>query len=226
VKIKIATRCLFAMAATVGLCAQAPAHVPAAAAPPPALVMPIPPAPVPPLGAQTNLAIPPIGVDGKRVTTNAGLNPDQIIWNLRSALNVAALDCQQPQHAEIVVDYRSILGIHAQRLAVANRGVDTGFRARFGAGYVRQREAYLTRVYNFYAFPPTLQNFCDAALMVGREMRTVPSAQLHNFAAANLPKLDAVFEDFYNKYARYQSELAVWRARYYPQTAPVTTLSH
>ena len=181
---------------------------------------------MPPMGAPANFVVPPIGVDGKRVTTNAGLNPDQIVWNLRSALNVAALNCLQPQHAEIVVNYRNMLRIHAQRLAVANRGVDTGFRARFGAGYVRQRESYLTKVYNFYAFPPTLLNFCDAALVVGREANNVPSAQLHNFAAANMPKLDAVFENFYGKYVQYQSDLALWRARYYPQTASVTTLSH
>lgn len=180
------------------------------------------------MGAPANIVVPPIGVDGKRVTTNAGLNPDQIVWNMRSALNVAALDCVQPQHAEITVNYRNLLRVHAQRLAAANRGVDTGFRARFGAGYVRQRETYLTRVYNFYAFPPTLMNFCNAAMEVGRGAVAVPSAQLHNYAAANMPKLDAVFEDFYGKYVQYQSDLAIWRARYYPQTAPAptTTLSH
>lgn len=230
-KSKIAARCLFISAAALALVGNRPKPAPVAPPPPPPpapVVVAIPPAPVPPLGAPANLVIPPVGVNGKRVTTNAGLSPDQIVWNLRSALNVAALDCLQPQHAEIVVDYRSLLRIHAKRLAVANRGVDSGFRARFGAGYVRQREAYLTRLYNFYAFPPTLQNFCDVALLVGRDMRTVPSAQLHNFAAANLPKIDAVFEDFYGKYAQYQSDLAAWRARYYPQTAPVplTTLSH
>ena len=184
--------------------------------------------PMPPLGAPANIVVPPIGVDGKRVTTNLGLNPDQIVWNLRSALNVAALNCMKPEHGEIVVDYRTLLRTHAQRLAAANRGVDSGFRARFGKGYVRQRESYLTKLYNFYAFPPPRQNFCNAALLVSRDMRTVPSAQLHNFAAANLPKLDAVFEEFYNSYVKYQADLAAWRARYYPPTAPVaaTSLSH
>jgi hypothetical protein len=229
VKSNFAARCLFLAAAALALCANRPKPAPVAPPPPPPpapVVVVIPPAPVPPLGAPASIVVPPIGVDGKRVTTNAGLNPDQIIWNLRSALNVAALDCLRPEHTEIVVDYRSLLRIHAQRLAAANRGVDSGFRARFGAGYVRQREAYLTKLYNFYAFPPTLKNFCDVALVVGRDMRTVPSAQLHNFAASNLPKLDAVFEDFYNNYAKYQMDLVAWRARYYPQTAPATTLSH
>ncbi len=228
---KTALRCLFILTAAVALGANRPKRPvtpPPPPPPPPPAVVVIPPQPVPPMGAPANVTVPPIGVNGKRVTTNAGLNPDQIVWNLRSALNVAALNCRQPQHADIVVDYRALLRTHAARLAAANRGVDTGFRARFGAGYVRQREAYLTKVYNFYAFPPTQPTFCDAALLVGRDMRTVTSAQLHNFAAANLPRLDQVFEDFYTAYARYQTDYAAWRLKYYPPApvAPPVTTAH
>lgn len=232
VKSRVAARCLFVVVAAVALGANRPKPAPVAPPPPPPPPAPVvvapPPMPMPPLGAPASVVVPPIGVDGKRVTTNLGLNPDQIVWNFRAAMNVAALNCLKPQHGEIVVDYRTLLRTHAQRLAAANRGVDSGFRARFGKGFVRQREAYMTRVYNFYAFPPTLNNFCDAALLVGRDMRTVTSAQLHNFAAANVPRLDAVFEDFYSKYAQYQTDLSVWRARYYPPTAtvPASTLSH
>ena len=164
--------------------------------PPPPVVVVIPARPVPPLGAPANIVVPPLGVDGKRVTTNAGLNPDQIVWNMRSALNVAALDCNDPQYAEIQASYRTFLRTHARRLTTANRGVDTGFRARFGAAFVRQRETYLTRVYNFYAFPPVLSKFCDATLLVMRDLPPVTSLQLHNFAALSMPKLDQVYEDF------------------------------
>jgi len=157
----------------------------------------------------------------------AQIHPDQIVWNMRSALNVAALDCNQPQHAEIQSGYRTFLRTHAKRLATANRGVDTGFRARFGAGFVRQRESYLTRVYNFYAFPPVLSKFCDATMLVMRDLPPVTSLQLHNFAALTMPKLDQVYEDFYRDYAKYQVDAAAWDARYgvrqatYP--APVTS---
>ncbi|MGE3691568.1 MAG: hypothetical protein AB7F98_09325 [Novosphingobium sp.] len=182
--------------------------------------MAIPPRPVPPLGAPATIVVPPVGVNGKRVTTNAGLNPDQIVWNFRSALNVAALNCVQPRHAEVTSNYRTFLRTFATRLTTANRGVDTGFRARFGKGYVRQREAYLTKVYNFYALPPVRNNFCDAALIVSRESLGTTSAQLHNFAAANLPRLDQVFEEFYNSYVKYQTDLVTWNARYGQQPAP------
>ncbi len=191
--------------------------------PPPPPVVVIPVRPQPPMGAPTNIVVPPLGADGKRVTTNAGLNADQIVWNLRSALNVAALDCNQPQYAEIQTGYRAMLRTHMKRLATANRGVDSGFRARFGAGFVRQRESYLTKVYNFYAFPPVLPKFCDASLLIIRDLAPVTSLQLHNFAALSMPKLDQNFEDFYRDYLKYQVDAAAWDARYSPR--PVSSPS-
>ncbi|MEO6717883.1 MAG: hypothetical protein ABIM50_11640 [Novosphingobium sp.] len=199
--------------------AEAKRRAPLPPPPPPApapVVIVIPPRPMPPMGAPTNMVVPPFGADGKRVATNAGLNPDQITWNMRSALNVGALDCNDPQYAEIQAGYRAFLRTHAKRLAAANRGVDTGFRARFGAGFVRQRETYLTRVYNFYAFPPVMQKFCDATLLIMRDLPAVTSLQLHNFAALSMPKLDQIYEDFYRDYAKYQIDFAIWNARYLP----------
>ena len=202
--------------------AEAKRRPPPPPPPPPVVVIPV--RPQPPMGAPNSIVVPPLGVDGKRVTTNAGLNPDQIVWNMRSALNVAALDCNQPQYTEIQAGYRAMLRTHAKRLATANRGVDTGFRARFGAGFVRHRETYLTRVYNFYAFPPVLPKFCDAALLVIRDVAPVSSLQLHNYAALSMPRLDKVYEDFYRDYAKYQIDAAAWDARYgqrsyYPPTS-------
>ena len=184
--------------------------------PPPPLVVVPPPRPMPPMGAQANLVVPPAGPDGRRVSTNAGLDPDQIVWNLRSALNVAALDCNDARYAEIQTGYRAFLTKHARRLTAANRGVDAGFRSRFGASFVRQREAYLTRVYNFYAFPPVLPKFCDAVLDAMRDVAPVTSLQLHNFAALTMPKFDQIYEDFYRDYAQYQVDLTAWNARYQP----------
>ena len=78
----------------------------AACAPAPVKVVPLPiplplspasPAmPVPPGGAAVSMTIPPIGLDGVRVTPNRGLSRDEQIWHFRSALNVAALNCQGP----------------------------------------------------------------------------------------------------------------------------------
>ena len=44
---------------------------------------------------------------------------------------------------------------------------------------------------------------------------------LNEFAAANLPKLDRVFLDFFNSYDQYRTDLAAWQARYEPTTPAI-----
>lgn len=82
------------MVTAVAACAPAPVKV---APPPIPLPAPPPPAmPLPPGGAALSMTIPPVGLDGVRVTPNRGLSRDEQIWHFRSALNVAALNCQGP----------------------------------------------------------------------------------------------------------------------------------
>ena len=99
--------------------------------------------------------MPPLGANGVRQTVNANLSPTQATWNFRSAYNVAALNCLKPEHADILVGYRAFLKSHARGLKAANRGVDDDYRKRFGAAFIRPREAYMTQVYNYFAYPPT-----------------------------------------------------------------------
>ena len=205
-------------AATLAACAPAKEVVVAPPPPPPPPpVVVIPPPPVPPPGASPNLAMPLLGINGNYVHINAANTPNQATWNFRAAYNVAALNCMQPQHAQIVVNYRAFLTRHATGLSAANRGVDADFRKLYGTGFVRQREEYMTRVYNFYALPPTVADFCDVALAVSYEAAAITPQQLSTFAAGALPRFDAVFEDFYRRYAQYRTELAAWNAQYYPQ---------
>lgn len=181
--------------------------------PPPPLVV-IPPRPLPPLGASPALVPPPVGLDGTRQTVNTGISTAQITWNLRSAFNVAALNCLRPQHASILTSYRAFLKTHERKLNSVNRTVDREFKDRFGTGFVRPREAFMTQVYNYFALPPTLPAFCDAALSMAVEAQTVKSADLDAFAARTLPALDAVFVDFFRQYDAYRVDLAAWEARY------------
>jgi len=181
----------------------------------------IPPRPYPPLGAPPSLTVPVVAADGVRETVNARLSPLQAVWNLRSAYNVAALNCRKPEHADILVGYRAFLKKHARSLTAANRGVDADFRARHGAAFVRPREAYMTRVYNYFAYPVTLNAFCDAALAMSRASLVVPPTGLTAFSAAELPKLEAVFDSFFRAYEQYRTDAANWDARYAPRPAVV-----
>lgn len=195
-----------------------PKKVPLPPPPPPAPppVVYIPPRPRPPLNASPVFVPPPLGLDGTRQTVNTAISPLQTTWNMRSAYNVAALNCLRPEHAEILTGYKRYLKIYKVGLLRANRGVDTEFRKRNGAAFIRPREAYMTKVYNFYAFPPTLNNFCDAALVVARESMTLKPIDLPAFSQTSIVKLDAVFANFFTAYEQYRADAAAWDVKYAP----------
>lgn len=206
----------------------------------PALPPPPPPAPAqtwifvpwkptPPNHASPNFVTPAVGTDGLRVSVNRNISPAQTVWNLRSGYNVAALNCLQPKHAQIVVNYRAFLRTHAKALRAANLKVDSEWRGKYGAGFVKNREKYMTEVYNRFAMPPTLPAFCDAALAMSNDAKAVKVGQLDRFAAVSLPNLEIVFDDFYKRYDQYKADLAAWETKwagYTPGTnilVPVTS---
>ena len=189
--------------------------------PPPPIIVYIPPRPTPPLGASPLFKVPPLGLDGARQNINTKTTPLQTVWNLRSAYNVAALNCQRVEYNDILVGYKRFLKIYKVGLLKANRGVDADYRKRYRTAFIRPREAYMTQVYNYYAFPPTLLNFCDAALTMARESMTLKPLDLTIFAQRYVPQFDLVFENFYRSYDQYKSDAAAWDAKYAPVTVVV-----
>ncbi len=189
--------------------------------PPPPIVVYIPPRPTPPLGASPLFKVPVVGIDGVRQSINTKIGPLQTVWNLRSAYNVAALNCQRVEHNDILIGYKRFLKIYKVGLLKANRGVDADYRKRFGPAYIRPREAYMTQVYNYYAFPPTLPNFCDAALAMARESMTLKPIDLTAFAQRYVPQFDLVYESFYRSYDQFRADAAAWDAKYAPVTLVV-----
>lgn len=211
---------MLAAVATLSACGP---KEPPKPAPPPVVV--VPPQPYPPLGAPANMVTPPVDSTGLRRTVNTGITQAQVVWNLRSAYNVAALNCQRPEHAGILEGYREFLKAHAKPLTAANKAVDKEFKDRSGTGFVKVREAYMTQVYNYFALPPTLPLFCDAALQVSQSGKAVKAADLNGFATSSLVKLDQVFLEFYTGYDQYRSDLAAWQARYAPPAVAPTVSS-
>ncbi len=210
------------MAGIAGLAACGPKAPPPAPPPPPPAPPPvvyIPPRPLPPLGAAASFAVPILNADGTRKTINSGISSPLTIWNFRSAYNVAALNCQKPQHADILIGYKKFLVAHKKGLASAAASADGEFKKRYGTGWIRPREAYSTQVYNYYAFPPTITNFCDAATIMARESMTVKPADLAMFAKRSLAQFDTVFVSFYVAYEQYQADATAWDAKYAPKPA-------
>lgn len=210
-----------ALVAACGPKSAPPPPPPPPPAPPP--VVYIPPRPLPPLGASAGLFVPPVGPDGVRQTVNAKLTPAQTIWNIRSAYNVAALNCLKAEHAEILTNYKTFLKTHAKGLKAANSAVDGDFRKRYGAAFIRPREAYMTQVYNYYAYPATLEAFCDAATVMARDSATVKPAELAAFSHRSMVTLETVFETFFRAYEQYRADVAAWDAKYAPTVATSAT---
>lgn len=209
--------------AALAACAPKPAPPPPPPPPPPVAkpVVVIPPRPRPPMGSPEGMSIPALTADGVFISVNRNITPAQTIWNLRAAYNVAALNCSGSQRDEITVGYRAFLKTHAKGLATANRKVDAEFKARHGSGYVARRESYLTEVYNHFALPPTLRDFCNAVAAVNRDAQTVKPAELESFSIRSLPNVEIVFDEFYRRYSTYRTDLASWEARYGGTTTAV-----
>lgn len=202
--------------AILAACASKPPPV----EPPP--VVRIPPRPVPPMGAPNNLPVPPL-LAGMRHTINTNLSPEQATWNLRSAYNVAALNCTKPEHAPILTGYTNFLKEHAKTLKTVNNDLDKKFKADYGKSYVKEREVYQTQVYNYFALPPVMPAFCQAALKLTEELGAVSSVELQTYSMGGLARIDHVFQEFFNSYEQYKADLASWEAQY--GAAPPLTIS-
>lgn len=194
-------------------------------APPPAAppVKIIPPRPVPPGGATANMYIPPRDVNGIRQTVNYGLSTHQTVWNFRSGLNVAALNCMEPHYTPILTAYRALLDNNKRTLSRVNDQLTAEYRAKYGAAHRNQFDGYMTQVYNYYALPPAKYNFCEASLVVANAYLAAPPADLESFAISNLPQLERVFVDFYAALEKYQADVIAWDAEYGPPPPPAPT---
>lgn len=168
------------------------------------------------------MVIPAVAMDGVRETVNARLSTDETIWNFRSGWNVAALNCLEPQHEPILTGYKSFLQKFNRSLSTTNTAIDRQYRTEHGAGYKRIRDTESTKVYNYFALPPTLDDFCDVTLAISNEYLLAPPSDLQMFAMSALPRMEATFENFYRAYEQYRTDLANWNAQYAPQYANST----
>lgn len=183
--------------------------------PPPPPVVVIPPLPQPPLGAPDSLTIPPVDANGQRHTVNTGISSVQTIWNLRSAYNVAALNCMKPEDAPILAGYKRFLALYDKKLDWASSEIDRSFQTQYsGREAIKARETYQTQVYNFFALPPVTPTFCEAARQVSADLDAITLDGFEAYSYVGLAKLEAPFKAFYDSYAQYMADRAAWEAKY------------
>ncbi|HTH27594.1 MAG TPA: hypothetical protein VL918_03900 [Sphingobium sp.] len=116
---------------------------------------------------------------------NAGL-----LWSLRAALNVAALQCDFEPTLLTTSNYNAMLAHHRAELASAFKTVGEYFTRTHGskAGQ-KQFDQYGTRTYSAYSTVQAQRNFCQTAGSVGRDALFAPRGQLHRVAQARLGEL-------------------------------------
>ena len=189
------------------------------AAPPLVSVPPL--RPTPPFSASLYTEIPQRDALGNRQTINTGITSTETLWNLRSAWNVAALNCLSGRYQAIGEGYRLLLENHESALSAANTELDAQFRRDFGGNFKRTRDSHSTRVYNYFALPPARTYFCEALLDTANRYQAAPPEDISSFAAAELAQIERAFDRFYGEFEQYQSDVVTWDNVYGPQYGAV-----
>ena len=184
--------------------------------PPPPVVEAVPYRPLPPGGAHYVMDIPARGPDGKRVTVNTGVSDDQLVWHLRSAWNVAALNCLAPEYQPILEGYRGFLIKNARSLKATNDRIEAEYAKKHKTKRAANvaRDGTVTQVYNFFALPAARSGFCRAALDMSNRALASPPTDPLAFARANFDGLLVPFETFFDDYVAYQRASAEWDAKW------------
>ena len=104
-----------------------------------------------------------------------GATPEEIraglVWNLRAALNVAALQCQFEPTLLSISNYNAMIAHHDAELDAAQASLLGYFQRTVGKGKPGQAAAdqYGTRIYSGYSTVQAQRGFCQAAALVGRQ---------------------------------------------------------
>mgnify|MGYP000312465872 CR=1 FL=1 len=203
-------------AVAVGISALAACATPPPPPPPPPPVEAVPIRPLPPSQASYVMDIPQVNALGMRETVNLGISDDEKVWHFRSAWNVAALNCLDPQYQPILDAYSSYIKDYARPLKQVNDRIDAEYRKEYGARRtaIQARESQMTMVYNYFALPPARADFCRTALGVSQQYLASQQVDPLAFALANFSALEGPFERFFVAYEQYQRESSAWDARY------------
>lgn len=191
---------LLAMLIVAG-CASNPA--PREIAAPAPIVAPV--MPVPPRGAAPGQTIPQRLANGSYATPNRNLSPAASVWHLRSALNVAALACDDPQGGVSAL-YNRMLTVQKRPLADAHRALKRDYPK--GEAF----DLAMTRLYNYFSQPPAHQGFCAASRNALTQAVAVAPEAFDGFAVEALASIERPFVEFYAAYDRYRADLAAWQS--------------
>ncbi|KTE81430.1 hypothetical protein, partial [Sphingopyxis sp. HXXIV] len=184
--------------------------------PPPPVVIIVPPRPLPPGNAAATQILPGRGLDGRFYTANTDITGDRAFWQMKIALNVAAIGCRGLEEATLVSAYNAIIKNHGKAIKATEKSVITQLGKENKTNGIKERDKLSTQLFNYFAQPPAQRDFCARANEVAQLVSTTPAKDVVVQAPGHLSRLDQPFLDFYEAYARYQVEAAAWDAKYAP----------
>jgi hypothetical protein len=113
-----------------------------------------------------------------------------LIWNLRSGLNVAALQCQFSPYLRAVPNYNALLAHHSGELATAYTALSGYFRRVHGPVQgPRKFDDYSTQTYNNFSTLQAQMGFCQTATNIAKEALSRPKGQLFEIARDRMREL-------------------------------------
>lgn len=92
-----------------------------------------------------------------------------LVWHMRAALNVAALQCDFEPTLLTVSNYNATLAHHRKELADAFNGVTGYFKRTRGKAWQKELDQYGTRIYSGYSTVQAQRGFCQTMGSVGRD---------------------------------------------------------
>jgi hypothetical protein len=111
-----------------------------------------------------------------------------IVWNMRSALNVAALQCGFEPTLRTLENYNAILGNHTVEMTAAFNTLTSYFKRtnKTAAAGQKALDTYGTRVYSSFSTVQSQLEFCATAGRVGRIALFTPRGSFVTMAEEHL----------------------------------------
>ncbi len=139
--------------------------------------------------AEPDLTSPPVtGATAGLTPSMPGATPAELdaalLWHLRAALNVSALQCDFAPSLLTVSNYNATIAHHDDELAKGLKTVMGYFYRTAGAGKKGDRafDVYNTKVYSVYSTVHAQRDFCNAMSKVGRDAIFTPRGSLYTIA--------------------------------------------
>jgi hypothetical protein len=112
-----------------------------------------------------------------------------LLWNLRSGLNVSALQCQFSPYLRTVSNYNGVLSHHSRELAEAYKSLTGYFTRVHGRQSMNRFDDYSTTTYNNFSTYQAQLGFCQVAASITRDALMTPKGQLHLLAQNRMREL-------------------------------------